>query len=80
MKKYISVAPHVGAWIETILIQGERTARRSLPMWERGLKPGYNGSVSLHTTSLPMWERGLKHRQQIRALFQRCRSPCGSVD
>ena len=35
------VAPHAGAWVETSLQFGnERTFEVSLPMRERGLKPG----------------------------------------
>ena len=33
------VAPHVGAWIETGKIKSDFYLARSLPMWERGLKP-----------------------------------------
>ena len=33
------VAPHVGAWIETIVNIIFIGVFRSLPMWERGLKP-----------------------------------------
>ena len=39
-----TVAPHVGAWIETYQCQAESMATMSLPMWERGLKHSpYNG-------------------------------------
>ena len=33
-----SVAPHVGAWIETLLHPHLTSLGGSLPMWERGLK------------------------------------------
>ena len=33
-----SVAPHVGAWIETPSLAEKANLRESLPMWERGLK------------------------------------------
>ena len=33
------VAPHVGAWIETCQYRRAGDYTRSLPMWERGLKP-----------------------------------------
>ena len=33
------VAPRVGAWIETNYINGMWEERKSLPVWERGLKP-----------------------------------------
>ena len=32
------VAPHVGAWIETVKLSSVNTDTMSLPMWERGLK------------------------------------------
>ena len=36
------VAPFVGAWIETcMVILEEEIAEKSLPSWERGLKPVY---------------------------------------
>ena len=36
--KLISVAPYVGAWIETIKKAGERSSGASHPTWVRGLK------------------------------------------
>ena len=33
-----SVAPHVGAWIETFIYERFSLGKMSLPMWERGLK------------------------------------------
>ena len=35
----VGVAPHVGAWIETINCLNFGICSESLPMWERGLKP-----------------------------------------
>ena len=35
------VAPHVGAWIETLNIAKTGRENLSLPMWERGLKRPY---------------------------------------
>ena len=37
----LGVAPHVGAWIETCLRLCLYRELKSLPMWERGLKPTY---------------------------------------
>ena len=34
----VSVAPHVGAWIETSVAIVAQSQDVSLPMWERGLK------------------------------------------
>ena len=57
----ISVAPHVGAWIETVLCVCAPEALRSLPTWERGLKQAGFLFPSVSDRSLPTWERGLKH-------------------
>ena len=57
----IEVAPHVGAWIETMyLVRDPRDGRVSLPTWERGLKLQLASARKLHRLSLPTWERGLK--------------------
>ena len=61
-----SVAPFVGAWIET----GRRhrtiiCGRKSLPSWERGLKPSESLVEDRHDWSLPSWERGLKPKYYI---------------
>ena len=40
-----SVAPRVGAWIETSSTRKSATPRRSLPVWERGLKHPQRRSV-----------------------------------
>ena len=58
----VDVAPHVGAWIETIHgIRNRGGAMEALPMWERGLKHVTCAWPRHLTRSLPMWERGLKH-------------------
>ena len=36
--KHDTVAPHVGAWIETVNRERAGTVRTSHPMWVRGLK------------------------------------------
>ena len=38
---YYKVAPHVGAWIETLLCYYLTDTKTSHPMWVRGLKPIY---------------------------------------
>ena len=56
-----TVAPRVGAWIETTstgcCMAGERW---SLPVWERGLKHLRVKQYFWLQASLPVWERGLK--------------------
>ena len=59
------VAPHVGAWIETLPSIFKERSIRSLPMWERGLKRLLLLLLLLIRTSLPMWERGLKHGRMV---------------
>ena len=60
-----SVASYVGAWIETFHIAITANARKSHPMWVRGLKldKGYNYAFS--GKSHPMWVRGLKHFEHV---------------
>ena len=36
--KHDDVAPHVGAWIETVSMDGNGELKMSHPMWVRGLK------------------------------------------
>ena len=55
-----SVAPFVGAWIETLFPAAICCALRSLPSWERGLKRTPCRSYTSTRRSLPSWERGLK--------------------
>ena len=54
------VAPHVGAWIETLIYVKASFLEMSLPMWERGLKQYPVRMLVDGIESLPMWERGLK--------------------
>ena len=76
-----SVAPYVGAWIET-----KRSAARLLtclshPMWVRGLKLIVVVVTVGVEQSHPMWVRGLKHGLE-NGVRQRplCRTLCGCVD
>ena len=55
-----AVAPHVGAWIETRKTETNTRYTKSLPTWERGLKPSWSDDVAAAILSLPTWERGLK--------------------
>ena len=76
----IAVAPLVGAWIETCLGRAKSKTVRSLPSWERGLKPVWERGNYVVGESLPSWERGLKQKD-AQERYRRCRrSPRGSVD
>ena len=55
-----SVAPYVGAWIETCLVIRKDTYSSSHPMWVRGLKLLLEVAIYIRQGSHPMWVRGLK--------------------
>ena len=55
-----SVAPYVGAWIETTSGHHMDTARESHPTWVRGLKPNMLNPMMSTEESHPTWVRGLK--------------------
>ena len=75
------VAPHAGAWIETLIILSMQFKEGSLPTRERGLKLFFADSHLVHRWSLPTRERGLKHLMRIQVGSQSGgRSPRGSVD
>ena len=59
--KVLSVAPYVGAWIETAVRgQMNKAHFESHPMWVRGLKPYKRVKEGDYCLSHPMWVRGLK--------------------
>ena len=75
-----TVAPLVGAWIETTSYDYERKRSVSLPSWERGLKQHLFLSCLWSKMSLPSWERGLKQLLKLDLYTKVSRSPRGSVD
>ena len=78
------VAPHAGAWIETLCRRaGWARARACRSMRERGsARPRRKIAVSYHPRSLPVRERGSKRLRHGQCHFvgSHGRSPCGSVD
>ena len=56
-----SVAPYVGAWIETYLFVLGYEILQSHPTWVRGLKLERDVEDKGSTLSHPTWVRGLKH-------------------
>ena len=56
----ITVAPLVGAWIETQVGSGSSASLGSHPSWVRGLKLFVGFIISLRVQSHPSWVRGLK--------------------
>ena len=55
-----SVAPYVGAWIETQQVARLKAAGLSHPTWVRGLKPLDKPYQFTNRQSHPTWVRGLK--------------------
>ena len=56
----LSVAPHVGAWIEMLISSSTLLMLTSHPTWVRGLKYLWRGYVVGVVVSHPTWVRGLK--------------------
>ena len=79
---YVSfvVAPHAGAWIETLIRFLLRAGNKSPPMRGRGLKQPKNLYYSNQLGSPPMRGRGLKLVQDGFQRLVLCRPPCGGVD
>ena len=75
-----SVAPYVGAWIETGRQGVERHSWQSHPMWVRGLKHGTLDVLLMFHLSHPMWVRGLKPTSTAVITSLSCRTLCGCVD
>ena len=57
---FVIVAPHVGAWIETLLSMAIAHFTQSRPTWARGLKHMGEQMVYHRFQSRPTWARGLK--------------------
>ena len=55
-----AVAPHVGAWIETIVYRLYDEVNKSHPTWVRGLKLLIGLTLTMLLQSHPTWVRGLK--------------------
>ena len=70
----------MGAWIEMEWWGLQDCIRKSLPLWERGLKSYHTFTFPSVIQSLPLWERGLKFQSQTHHAALQRRSPCGSVD
>ena|GEM_PF-6014216 len=55
-----TVAPRVGAWIETTFAQKYPPLTLSHPAWVRGLKQAWREDTGAGLMSHPAWVRGLK--------------------
>ena len=56
-----SVAPHVGAWIETLTLNFMSIMINVAPHVGAWIETCYRINAPYLQRSLPMWERGLKH-------------------
>ena len=68
MSSSLSVAPHAGARIETLIVYDEAQFFLSLPTRERELKHRQGEIGGHHVESLPTRERELKHQRLLRRL------------
>ena len=75
-----SVAPYMGAWIETWRCPRGGIRGGSHPIWVRGLKQDYTLSQTIIITSHPIWVRGLKHRAMFLRKKRKRRTLYGCVD
>ena len=81
MNNVDNVAPHAGAWIEILVLFRGRRRVPSLPMRGRGLK--FNVSKSQFCLLIVAPHAGAWIEMAmclIGNIFERRRSPCGSVD
>ena len=75
-----SVAPYVGAWIETGGFCAGRIKKESHPTWVRGLKPESKHALLRGLKSHPTWVRGLKLNTHTFEFELVCRTLRGCVD
>ena len=78
--EFASVAPRVGAWIETDAQEMLTGTPLSHPVWVRGLKRTIRVNEASEAGSHPVWVRGLKQSDVQVALNLQRRTPCGCVD
>ena len=62
-----SVAPRVGAWIETNNSDYKSQIEASHPVWVRGLKQSLGNTKGKLAGSHPVWVRGLKQQPKTKA-------------
>ena len=75
------VAPHVGAWIETLVnAVTSGISIKSHPTWVRGLKHLSNFMSIFKGVSHPTWVRGLKQSVTALKTIAESRTPRGCVD
>ena len=72
---FTTVAPYMGAWIETDADGNPVERRESHPIWVRGLKPIMILSIMVLSVSHPIWVRGLKQIEKLRQANERLVAP-----
>ena len=75
-----TVAPYVGAWIETTAVTTYQLPCTSHPTWVRGLKHVSKDQLHVPIQSHPTWVRGLKPVTQTKAQEAFSRTLRGCVD
>ena len=74
------VAPHVGAWIETIGLGRIAESELVAPHVGAWIETGSLSAWSAPRKSHPMWVRGLKPSSVSTDMLTLSRTPCGCVD
>ena len=75
-----SVAPYVGAWIETCKVSIAREPTRVAPYVGAWIETYGNDIEIEQVESHPMWVRGLKHGSGSGLCEEDSRTLCGCVD
>ena len=79
-KKELHVAPHVGAWIETLLNAKSADRLSVAPHVGAWIETPICRKSRMFMMSHPMWVRGLKLKCLDVPKLNRGRTPCGCVD
>ena len=77
---HVGVAPHAGAWIETLKELSAHKVLLVAPHAGAWIETDIGAADAARGRSLPMRERGLKHHKDGNTHNNSSRSPCGSVD
>ena len=75
-----TVAPYVGAWIETDILAFLDRVKTVAPYVGAWIETLNSANLAFMSMSHPMWVRGLKLKLQILVMKVRGRTLCGCVD
>ena len=70
-----SVAPHVGAWIETLVICLPSSCEKVAPHVGAWIETRHSLRIRNAYMSHPMWVRGLKHHSMVHTLLKKKSHP-----